>query len=187
MEVAKVSRPVLIHTLHTTTYPPWQSADVPRKHQGTSSDDQRLDSNELAMEECDLHDKPGHMLSLGVLVDVTHASQPHPCFGGRMADGPTDSLKDVSLHLNKRAIVVCFATHIRELSHSWYSILCVLELGSNPERCTADQLVVLLVDDSLGDVTVDDVQREVENFRTKTELLMNFDKEVDQEWSHVPL
>jgi uncharacterized protein YicC (UPF0701 family) len=45
---------------------------------------------------------------------------------------------------------------------------------------------VLLEDDSLRDVTVDDVEREVEGFRTKTILKMNFDEEVDEVRSHVP-
>jgi hypothetical protein len=46
---------------------------------------------------------------------------------------------------------------------------------------------VLLVDDPFRDVSVDNVEREVEDFGTESELLVDLDEEVDEVWSHVPL
>jgi hypothetical protein len=46
---------------------------------------------------------------------------------------------------------------------------------------------MLLVDDPLGDVSVDDIEREVEDFRSESELLVDFNEKVDEVWAHVPL
>lgn len=46
---------------------------------------------------------------------------------------------------------------------------------------------MFLVDDALGYVSIDDVEREVEDFGAETELLMDFDEEVDEVGTHVPL
>ena len=45
---------------------------------------------------------------------------------------------------------------------------------------------MLLEDDALRDVTVDNVESEVESFRSKTILKVNFDEKVDEVGSHVP-
>jgi hypothetical protein len=46
---------------------------------------------------------------------------------------------------------------------------------------------MLLVDDPLGDISIDNVEREVENFGTESELLVDLDEKVDQVRTHVPL
>jgi hypothetical protein len=46
---------------------------------------------------------------------------------------------------------------------------------------------VLLVYDPLGDVSVNEVDGEVEDLGSESALLMDLDKELDEEGTHVPL
>ena len=62
-----------------------------------------------------------------------------------------------------------------------------LKLCGDPEGSAADELVVLLEDDALGDVAVDDVHCEVEDLGPEPELLVDLDEEIDEVRLHVRL
>ena len=66
-------------------------------------------------------------------------------------------------------------------------MLCVLELCSDPEGRAADELVVLFEDNPPGDVSVDDVDGEVEGFWAETGVGVDLNKEVDKVAAHAPV
>lgn len=127
------------------------------------------------------------MLCLGVLEARVCAGNAQPGLGGRVPNGPLNGRKYVALHLDKRRLVIGAPAHGVQVLNSRNSVLRILELGSNPQRGATNELVVLLVDDSSGNVSVYNVQREVERLRSEAELEMDLDEKIDQARAHVPL
>lgn len=182
----KVSQ-VLTRRPTKDTYMTRQTTNEASNHQRSCSQHGRLDANEFAVEQGDLHQETSNVLCLGVLLVVAHACHPHPGFRSWVTNSPADSLQDMAFHLDECRLVVGLAAHVGELPYGWHTVLCVLEFGSDPKRGTANELVMLLVDYTLGDVTVDNVHGQVQDFRSQSELVVNLDQEVDKERSHVPL
>jgi len=186
-----------------------ESTDMPRHEQTTSSNVAGLETDKVSGEQGGLHDKSSDVLDLGRLLGSL-AVQSHPSFGGRVSDGPSDSLEQVSFHcrravtyketgpwhgsddlslltLQERRHIVCGTAHIGQLLDSRDPVLGILKLASDPQSRTPNQLIMLLVNDPLGDVTIDNVEGEVEDFRSESELLVDFNEEIDEIWAHVPL
>lgn len=160
---------------------------VPRKQQRRHGDVGGVILDELAVEEGELHEEAGDVLGAGVLDGAGDAGKAQPGFGGRVPDDPLDGREDVTLHLDERLLIVRVGAHLDEFRQGWNAVLCVLELGGDPQRSAADELVVLLEDDALRDIAVDDVEGEVEGFGSQAVLKVNLDEEVDKEATHVPL
>src|SRR5271170_7095318 len=93
----------------------------------------------------------------------------------------------MAFHLNESGLVVSLTANLGEFLHRRYAFFGILELGSDPECSTSDQLIMFDVDYATGDVAVYDIECEVEGFGAEAESEMNFDKKVDQAGSHVPL
>jgi hypothetical protein len=120
----------------------------------------------------------------GARVDASK-TQPRLC--SRVSEDPVYGRQNVSLHLDKGALVVGAAAHLSELGDGGHPVLGVLELGGDPEGRTADELVVFLIYNAARDVAIDEVECEVESFRAQTVLLVDLDEKVDEIRSHVPL
>ena len=85
----------------------------------------------------------------------------------------------MSFHLNEGRLFIRLATYLGQVLHRRDTFLCILKLGSNPECGTPDQLVVFDVDNTAGDIAIDDVEGEVQCFWTETERKMNLNEEID--------
>lgn len=157
-----------------------------RKRQRAQRNSRRWVLAELAVEQRDLHEKASDVLHFLLLDDRATAKDAQPRFRRRVTQRPLDCRKNVALHLDERRLVVSLLAHLSEVLNSWYALLGVLELRSDPERGASDKLVVLNVDDPLRDVAVDDVQREVERFRAKPEDEVKLHEEVHQAGTHMP-
>jgi hypothetical protein len=68
--------------------------------------------------------------------------------------------------LDECVLVVCLAAHFRQFLDEGYLVFGIFKLGGSPHGGTSNQLVMFLVDDSLGYVSVDQVQSKVEDFGT---------------------
>jgi hypothetical protein len=60
-------------------------------------------------------------------------------------------------HLDEHVIVVQGAAHGLEFPDGWHTILLVTIFGRNQQSCTANQLVVSLIDNTLGAVSIEKV------------------------------
>lgn len=129
------------------TYASRLAEHVPGEQERREREIGRVELDELAVEERELHEEAGEVLGPRVFERAGHAGESEPRFGTRVPDGPLDRLKDVTLHLDERLLVVRVAAHVDELWERRYAVLRVLKLGRDPERCAADELVVLLEDD----------------------------------------
>ena len=140
------------------------AADVPCQHQSAMSDEGRSDTDEFSVEEGDFHDESSDALDLWVFEVSPGHVDPQPGFSGGVTEVPSDGREDVTFHLDEGRLVVRLAAHVAELADERDLVLAVFKLGGDPQSSASDQLVMLLVDDSLGDVSVDDVHGEVEDF-----------------------
>lgn len=101
----------------------------------------------------DLADVGGHVSNLPVVLFVCPNDGLEEVDGG-MAYVPLESVEDVHLHLGEHARIVQTTAHVIQLVNLRNTVLLVSILGSNQQSCTADKLVVLLIDDTLGAVSV---------------------------------
>jgi hypothetical protein len=92
----------------------------------------------------------------------------------------------MALHLDEGGLVVCLTTDLSEVLNGWYTLLGILEFGSDPQGSATDELIVLDIHDTTGDVAVNDVEGEVESFGTKPKGEVDLDNEVDETRTHVP-
>jgi hypothetical protein len=111
-------------------------------------------ADKVSVVEGHFHDESSNILSPLVLVGLL-VEQSEPCFGRRSTKVPVDCAEDMTFHLDKGRFVVGLAAHFRQLLDEWDPILLVLKLGSGPKSGASDELVVLFVNDSLGNVSVD--------------------------------
>jgi hypothetical protein len=63
--------------------------------------------------------------------------------------------------------------------HRRDTLFCIFEFGSNPERSTANELIVLDVHNAARNVSIHNVEGEVKSFRTQAECEMDFNQEVN--------
>lgn len=107
--------------------------------------------------------------------------------GGGVADGPLESVEHVALHLAEHVLLVGTAAHVFEVRDCGHTALFVLVLGGDPQTGAADELVVLLVHDSLGAVAVNEVDGQEEGLGLEPQGDVGLDDKVQQVGAHVPL
>jgi hypothetical protein len=90
-------------------------------------------------------------------------------------------------HLSEHLVVVKGAAHGLELSYGWDAILLVTIFGSDEQGSTADELVVALVDNTAGAISVEEVDSKEKGLGQELESGMCFDQEVKEVWTHEPL
>lgn len=145
-----------------------------------------LGGDEVAVVERDLAEVGGHVPDLTVVLLVGPDDGLEEV-DGRVADVPLEGVEDVHLHLGEHACVVQTTAHIVELVDLGDTVLLVAVLGSNQECCTADKLVVLLIDYPLGAVPIKQVDGQKQRFPQERESSMCLDQEVNEIGSHKPL
>lgn len=106
---------------------------------------------------------------------------------GRGTDGPVEGVEDMHLHLSEHAGVVEATAHVAKLVYLRHPVLLVPVLGGNQESGTAHQLVVLLVDDTPGAVSVEEVDGKEQSLGEQREGGVGFDEKVDEVRPHEPL
>lgn len=156
------------------------------KGECASSDSRRRIGNKFAVEQGDLHQEASDVLNFGFLDARTTADQSEPSFRGRVTDSPLNRSKDMLLHLNEGRLIVRVTTDMGQILDGGHSLLGILELGRDPQGSAADKLIMLDVHNPAGDISVDDVQSEVESFWTEAEGEMDLDEEINEARTHVP-
>lgn len=126
------------------------------------------------------------MLHLGLLHTRSTAHKSEPSFSSGMPKSPLNSVENVSFHLDKRRLFISVTTDLGKVLNCRYAFLGIFKFSSNPERSTPDELIMLDEDNTAGDVAVDNVEGEVECFRTKTEGKVDLHEEINQTRPHVP-
>jgi hypothetical protein len=89
--------------------------------------------------------------------------------------------------LCEHAGVIESAAHVVKFVNLGNAVLLVTILGSDEQCSASNQLVVLLVHNSLRAVSIEEVNREEESLGKEAEGGMGLDEEVDQVRSHEPL
>jgi hypothetical protein len=92
----------------------------------------------------------------------------------------------MAFHLDKGGFFISVTTYLDELLNGGDTFLGVFKFGSDPQSRTTDELIVFDVHNPAGDVSVDDVECQVESFRTKAESEVDLYKEIDETGPHVP-
>jgi len=116
---------------------------------------------------------------------TTHQSQ--PSLGSRVPKGPLDGCENMAFHLNKRQLVICLVTYLREVLYSRHVLFGIFEFGSDPKCGTSNQLIMFNIDNVAGDLTINNVESEVQCFWMEAECEMDLNKKVDRTWMHVSL
>jgi hypothetical protein len=138
------------------------------------------------MEKSDLGDVQGHVLDFGIVWRLRQSNLEESVDSG-VSNDPVEGLQNVPLHLREHFVIVKGAAHGLELSYSWYSVLLVTILGSDEQGSTPNKLVVALVDNTAGAVTVEEVDGEEQCFRQQLESGVRFNQEVKEIGPHEPL
>lgn len=160
--------------------------DATRESQGCSSKVGRRLRHELAVEETDFQDIQRQVFNFR-LVRGVHDSNLKEAVDSWVSDGPTQGLQDVPLHLNEHVIVIQRAAHRLQLPNGGHTILLVAILGSNEKSRTSNQLIMSLVNHTLGAVSVQEVDGQEQRGRKELESGMGFNQEVQQVGTHEPL
>jgi len=116
------------------------------------------------MEKSDLGDVQGHMLDFGIVRRLGESNL-EESVDSRVSNDPVEGLQNVPLHLSEHLVIVKGAAHGLQFSYSRYSVLLVAILGGDEQSSTADELVMALVDDATGAVTVEEVDSEEKSLR----------------------
>lgn len=85
----------------------------------------------------------------------------------------------MTFHLDERRLVVGFTTNLCKVLYRRHSFFRILELGSDPKGSAANKLIVFDVYDPAGYISVDDVQSEIERFRSETKRKVDLHQKVD--------
>lgn len=153
---------------------------------GSSGHGRWLCRHKVAVVEGDLADVGGHVPNLAVVLLVGPNNGLEKVHG-RMADVPLQRIENVHFHLSEHACIVKAAAHVVQLVNLRNTVFFVPVLGSDQQSCTADQLVVLLVDDTLGAVPVEQVDGQKQRFPQQGECCMRLNQEVNEVRPHEPL
>lgn len=138
------------------------------------------------MEQGKLQDVESHVLHFRI-EDLVEDGNLQKTVHSGVANGPLQGRKDVPLHLGEHVIIVERAAHGLELLDGGHPVLLVVELRGDEESCAANQLVVSLVDHSLGTVTVQEVDRQEQSRWQELERSVGLDQEVEKIGAHEPL
>lgn len=145
-----------------------------------------LGRDKVTVVESNLADVGGHVPDLTVVLLIGPDDGLEEV-NGRVTDVPLESVENVHLHLCEHACIVEAAAHIVQFVDLRNTVFLVTILGSNEQSCTADQLVVLLIDDTLGAVSVEQVDGQEQRLPQEGESRVCLDQKVDQVWPHEPL
>ena len=151
--------------IHKNTHPTLLAKGKASQQKRSIGDDRRRELHVLPVEKGDLHEEASDVLSLGIFKAHSTARYAQPCLSSRVPNLPSDGSKNMAFHLDKGGFVVGVSTNLAQLAYSGHAFFGVLELGSDPQSGTTDELVVLFVNDAAGNVAVDNVASEVEGFR----------------------
>ena len=160
--------------------------DTTGQGEGSTGHDGGLAADEVLVVHGNLSQVQGHVLNLCVVGRLIQGEF-QPCVDGRMADGPTQGVEDVPLHLGEHLLVVERAAHGLQLTDKGDAVLLVTVLGGDQEGRAANQLVVALVDDTARAVPVEEVDGQEEGLGEELERSVGLDEEVNQVGSHEPL
>lgn len=153
---------------------------------GSPGHGRRLGGHKVAVVEGDLTNVSGHVSNFAVVLLVGPNDGLEEVDRG-VANVPLEGIEDVHLHLGEHAGIVQTTAHIVQLVDLGNTVLLVAVLGSNQQRCAADKLVVLLIDDPLGAVSVKQVDGQEHGFPQEGECRVCLDQEVNQVRPHEPL
>jgi hypothetical protein len=103
-----------------------------------------------------------------------------------MTESPLNGGKDVLLHLDEGGLVIGVTVDLDEILDGGDAFLGILKLCGDPKGGATNKLVMFDVNDASRNVTVDDVGREVECFRSETESEVDLYEEINETRSHVP-
>lgn len=106
---------------------------------------------------------------------------------GGVSNVPVQSVENVHFHLREHAGIVKSAAHVVELIDLGDSILLVSILGGDQKGGATNELIVLLVNDTLGAVAIEKVDGEEERFGQERKGSVGLDKEIDKVRAHEPL
>ena len=160
--------------------------DATRESQGCSGQVRRRPGHELAVEETDFQDVQRQVFNFR-LVRGVHDGNLKKAVDSWVSDSPTQGLQDVPLHLNEHVIVIQRAAHRLQFPNGGHTILLVTILGSNEKSRTSNQLIMSLVNHTLGAVSVQEVDGQEQRGRKELEGGMGFNQEVQQVGTHEPL
>lgn len=160
--------------------------DGPGQGVGGTSHGRRLGRHKVAVVEGDLADVRRHVADFAVVLLISPDDGLEEVDGG-VANVPLQSVEDMHFHLREHACIVKAAAHVVELVDLWHTVLLVAILGSNQQCCTANELVMLLVDNPLRAVSVEEVDGQEQRFPQQRKGCMCLNQEVDEVWTHKPL
>lgn len=124
--------------------------------------------------------------SVGVFDEVLHREL-ETFFKRGTAERPFERRQDVSFHLHEHLLVIGIAAHDGELLERGHPGLLVLVLGRYPQGRAPHELVVALEYDTLGAISVNDIEAAEEGLGLELEGAVEFDNEVEQKRTHEPL
>src|SRR5712691_671857 len=104
-----------------------------------------------------------------------------------MTKGPLNGRKNMPFHLNEGRLVVSITTVVDEFLDSWNPLLGIFEFGSYPQSGASNKLIVLDVHNPARDITVDNVQGEIECLGAQAEREVELYEKLDEAGAHVPL
>ena len=103
-----------------------------------------------------------------------------------MAQSPLNGREYVLLHLDEGRLIIGISANLDQILYGWDALLGILKLGGDPEGSATDKLVVFDVDDAARNITVNDVEGEVECFWSEAESEVDFHEEINETRSHMP-
>lgn len=160
--------------------------DAARESQGCPGKVSRRLGHELPVEEGNLEDVQCKMLYFRVVGSIDDGDL-KKAVDSRVSNGPSQRLQNVPLHLDEHVVIVQRAAHRLQLLDCGNTVLLVSVLGGDEECCTANELVMSLVHNTLRAVSVEEVDGQEESGRQELECGVRFDQEVKQIRAHEPL
>lgn len=134
--------------------------DSTGKGKRSSCHNRGLRGNKVSVVQGDLADVPCHVLQLDVLLGSVGKGELKEAIHGGVSNNPVEGVEYVPLHLGEHLFVVEHGAHALELSDQRHPVLAVTILGGNEQGSTANELIVTLVDDTTGTVSVEEVHGE---------------------------
>lgn len=150
------------------------------------SESRGLLGHELSVIESDFEDVKRQTLNLWV-VHVVLNGETHERIHGGMADSPAQGRQDMPLHLQEHVVVIQRTAHGFQLLDCWDLLFLVTILRGNEEGGAAHELIMALVDHSLGAVAVEKVDCEKQSLGQELKGRVSFHQEIEQIWPHEPL
>lgn len=113
------------------------------------------------MVKSNLAEVPCHVLYLWIIGNLGEYNLQETVDGG-MSNSPVERHEDVPLHLGVHFVIKKTAAHALELLDGGHTFFPVPVLGGNEQCRAADELIVATIHDTLGAVTVEEIDGKVE-------------------------